>query len=100
MSLALIGSLLGDCLSGWTKSPLKGLPKLYFGRDALTLGTTCGTVETADGRTAYNNGWNRVNGMASNHVFDVFDTIPAITPSLSSPIKVPPTSCAVGVCGF
>jgi hypothetical protein len=33
-----------------------------------------------------------------NQVFDVFDTIPLsipdITTSLSSPIKVPPTSCA------
>jgi hypothetical protein len=34
-------------------------------------------LESAEGRTAHNNGWNRSNGMASNHVF-VFDTIPLI----------------------
>jgi hypothetical protein len=36
-------------------------------------------VEAGEGRTAHNNGWNGVNGMASNHgthVLDVFDTIP------------------------
>ena len=38
-----------------------------------------------------------------NHVFDLFDTIalypaPAIPTSLSSPIKVPPTSCGVYIC--
>ena len=39
--------------------------------------------------------WHQTHG---THVFDVFDTIPltpqpGITASLSSPIKVPPTSC-------
>ena len=41
----------------------------------------CVSVEAAEGRTAHNNGWNSVNGMASNHVFDVFDTIPLIPTS-------------------
>jgi hypothetical protein len=36
------------------------------------------TVEAAEGRTAHNNVWNGANGMASHHVFDVFDTIPLI----------------------
>ena len=36
------------------------------------------TKEAAEGRTAHNNGWNRVNGMTSNHVFDIFDTVPLI----------------------
>jgi hypothetical protein len=35
-------------------------------------------VEAAEGRAAHNNVWNGANGMASNHVFDVFDTIPPI----------------------
>ena len=35
-------------------------------------------MEPAEGRTAHNNGWNEVNGMQSNHVFDVFDTTPLI----------------------
>ena len=35
-------------------------------------------VEAADGRMAHNNRWNGANGMASNHVFDEFDTIPQI----------------------
>ena len=35
-------------------------------------------VEAAEGRTAHNNGWNGANGMAPNHVLDVFDTIPLI----------------------
>ena len=37
--------------------------------------------EAAEGRTAHINGWNGLNGMASNtwkYVFDVFDTIPPI----------------------
>ena len=61
------------------------------------------SVEAADGRTAHNNGQNRANGMASNTSmclmylipFHSFLSSPAITTSLSSPIKVPPTSCAV-----
>ena len=36
------------------------------------------SVETAEGRTAHNTGWNGANGMASNHAFAVFDTIPPI----------------------
>ena len=35
-----------------------------------------GSVEAAEGRTAHNNGWDGANGMASNHVFDVFHNIP------------------------
>ena len=55
-------------------------------------------MEAAEGRTAHNNVWNGANGMASNHVFDVLDTIPLIPlqplPQVRPPqLKVPPTSC-------
>lgn len=38
--------------------------------------------------------WHQIHG---NHVFNLFDTIPApaITMSPSSPIKLPPTSCVI-----
>jgi hypothetical protein len=40
--------------------------------------STWKTVEAVEGRTAHDNGWNEVNGMALNYVFNVFDSIPPI----------------------
>ena len=36
----------------------------------------CVSVEAVEGRKGHNNGWNGVNGMASNHVFDTIPPIP------------------------
>ena len=63
----------------------------------------CVPQEAAEWRTAHCNGWNGVNGMASNTwkpcVWSVeYRSIysnPAITMRLSSPIKVPPAACGV-----
>ena len=60
-------------------------------------------VEAAEGRTAHNNVWNGAIGMALNTWklcgwciwYHFTNSALAITMSPSSPIKVPPTSCAI-----
>ena len=49
-------------------------------------------MEAAEGRTAHN-GWNGANGMASNHVFNVYDTIPLIPLQPFPQARPPQLSC-------
>ena len=48
-------------------------------RSSLTDKKGFSPVEATEGSTAHNSGWNRANGMAANHAYDVFDTIPPIS---------------------
>ena len=96
----------GDWLS---VEPLQAVCLLLYdqtepGPEASTTPTAgqysvCVSVEVAEGRTALNNVRNGGNGMASNpwkpwkQLCASTHSAPVITTSLSSPIKVPPTSC-------
>lgn len=56
--------------------------------------------ENGEGRMAYNNGWNRVNGVVSNtwktmETMCLIHSVQAITISPSFPIKVPVATCDV-----
>jgi hypothetical protein len=45
---------------------------------SFSMGAQTIAVEAAEGRTTHNNCRKGVNGMASNHVFDVFDIVSLI----------------------
>jgi hypothetical protein len=67
-------------------------------RNAYTL------VEAAEWRMAHNNVWHGVNGMVSNTwkpcvcvQYYFSNSVPAITKSPSSPIKVPSAACATHI---
>lgn len=60
---------------------VSGTPYTYrFSNNGHTLDATVSglDLEAAEGKMAHNNCWNGADGMASNHVFDVFDTISLI----------------------